>query len=266
MYCNFKLKYTFLLTNFICIFLLSCSNSYKLKDYSSKNYQIKDNLSTSNFSEIPLDKYRLNIEKEMNKVLNSSLVPMEIGCPEGKLGNFISDLTFTKAISYSELDPEIIRPDLCVLNNGGLRTSLPKGKVTRGKIFEIMPFDNQLVILELEPKDMHALVSYIKNKSMIEDSRKAGVPISGMRIRIYKGEVTRVFIGTKEIDPEKNYHVVTTDYLASGGDKMIFFKNAVKTYNTGILLRDAIINHIIDLDNQNILLNAALDGRIENGK
>ena len=106
------------------------------------------------------------------------------------------------------------------------------------------------------------LINYIKDKSIINQTRKAGVPISGIRLSIIGNEISRVFIGIEEFNNTKTYKVLTTDYLAKGGDLMTFFKNAKVISNTGLLLRDAIINYIEKLSKQNIQLNAQLDGRI----
>ena len=92
----------------------------------------------------------------MNEVLNTSNTLMEIGCPEGKLGNFITDLClYSIRKNINDLDSNEYM--FCILNNGGLRTSLPIGKISRGKIYEIMPFDNELVIVKITPDKMKKL-------------------------------------------------------------------------------------------------------------
>ena len=63
------------------------------------------------------------------------------------------------------------------------------------------------------------------------------------------------------MDKKKYYKVLTTDYLANGGDEMLFFKNCNR-YETNLLLRDVIINYITDIGNKNININAEIDGRV----
>ena len=53
--------------------------------------------------------------------------------------------------------------DFCLLNNGGLRTSLPQGNITRRKIFELMPFENELVVVTISKEKMTDLKAYLKN-------------------------------------------------------------------------------------------------------
>ena len=96
----------------------------------------------------------------------------------------------------------------------------------------------------MNPKQLNKLLNFIIEKSYESNSRKAGVPVSGIRLRISDNKITRGFINLNEIDNTKSYKVLTTDYLANGGDHMDFFKNCEDKTPTGILLRDAIINYI----------------------
>ena len=246
---------------FASTLLIQCSKSYKLIDYSSNNYNIDKNLSTNEFLEFDLKNYSKILEKEMNEVLNYSEKDMDIGCPEGLLGNFIADLTLISTIK--EVDNTLY---FCVLNNGGLRASLPKGKITRGKIYEIMPFDNEIVIIDLTQEQIEELFNYIKNRSLMKDTRKAGVPVSGLRMNINGTKISRIFIGIEEYNDQKKYKLITTDYLANGGDNMDFLKNSKNIAHTGVLLRDAIINYVVILNDQNIKISAELDGRINHAE
>ena len=252
---NYNFKYILLLYLFLS--LIGCKQQYKLTDSKSGNKEINNELSTNDFSETIISSYRAELDSKMNEVINTSLIDMEVGTPEGLLGNFVCDLTYKKAKEISD------KPvDFCLLNNGGLRTPLPKGEITRGKIFELMPFENEIVIVELSGENMLDLIDYIKTKSLMTNSRKAGVPVSGLRMIINNDKVSEVKIGSFVFDKSKNYRVATSDYLSNGGDHMDFFLDPISIENTGIKLRDAILTHIINLDNKNTELNAILDGRI----
>ena len=135
--------------------------------------------------------------------------------------------------------------------------------ITRGNIFEIMPFDNYLVILKLEPNQMEELLQYIKEKSSVGKSRKSGVPVSGLRMKISENKISRCMINNSAFNSDQTYYVLTTDYLAKGGEDMSFFKEAVQYINTGVLLRDAIINYISEINKSGIKVEAKYDGRIQ---
>ncbi len=248
----------------ILVLLISITtqcNHFKISNYTSENITIDEKLSTKSFNEINLKAYQDSINSEMDEVLNWAVKEMDVGSPEGLLGNFIADLSlFT--LNNLKKDSEL-KADFCILNNGGLRTPINKGPITRRKIFEVMPFENELVILKLNPKQLKMLIDFIIEKSYESNSRKAGVPLSGIRLRISDNKITRGFINLTEIDNFKSYNVLTTDYLANGGDHMDFFKNCEDRTPTGILLRDAIINYIKIINKTNTKVDAALDGRVE---
>jgi len=246
----------------IIISATSCKNSYKLTDTSSNNKAVSENLSTYNFSEVNIELFRDSLQSTMNEILNTSNTFMDVASPEGILGNFICDLSLNVIRKNIIGDLNSNEKIFCMFNNGGIRTSLPKGDITRGKIYEIMPFDNELVIVKISATKMQELFLYILNKSIIKDSRKAGVPVSGLRMLINNNKIENIFIGTKQYNQKYSYSILTTDYLARGGDGMVFFKDAIEIKQTGLLLRDVIIDYIINLKKQNIIIDASLDGRI----
>ena len=66
----------------------------------------------------------------------------------------------------------------------------------------------------------------------------------------------------KPIDRNKIYNVVTLDYLADGNNSMTAFKNAVKIDNTGITLRDIMIDYVHKQTAQGKEISSVEDGRI----
>lgn len=238
------------------LYLGSCTNSYKVIETNSENNTVISELSTTDSLYVLVKPYKIKLEASMLEVLNTSSVDMERGVPEGLLNNFVADLTLTTARSHSS---DFI--DVCLLNNGGLRVPILKGEVTRGMIFELMPFENELIVLELGGEEMTELINYVVKRSTIGNT-KTGVSISGMRVTITNGQASHVMIGTREYDPLKTYRIVTSDYLAGGGDEMTFFSGAISTEKLNLKLRDAILDYIIDLGKKNINLDAELDGRV----
>ena len=250
------LKYfVFLLSS--SFFVLGCNHNLHLVDSTSENRIAETSISTNSSSDSILSPYKKTLDSSMNAVLNTSLTEMEVGQPEGKLGNFITDLTLSTARKNSESPV-----DFCVLNNGGLRVPLPKGDITLRKIYELMPFENEIVIVTLKGEQILEMLEYIKDKTLLPPSRKSGVPVSGIRIMLSNNQVKQVFIGMYEFNPDKTYRIATSDYLANGGDHMDFFKTNEGIEKTGIKLRDAIIDYILVLKQKGIAINAALDGRI----
>ena len=221
----------------IAVLVLACSPEYKLQSYSDKVIEVESEIDSSILSII--NPYRLEIEDKMNEILTYTENNLTKGKPQSTLGNFVTDL----CLNYTDAD-------ICIMNNGGLRTSIDKGPISRGKIYELMPFENELVILELNKKDYIRLLQYIV--------QRGGEPFSGIKLIINnKGQmISNSWPVNFELG--EKVKVLTSDYLANGGDKMSFFKNK-KQYKIGIKLRDAIIDYCSKKDT----LNITLDNRIK---
>jgi hypothetical protein len=100
-----------------------------------------------------------------------------------------------------------------------------------------MPFENKISILLLRGGDMALLLNAI--------ARSGGAPVSGIKMRVNeKGQWTDASVGNRIFDSRQDYVLVTSDYLVSGSDNYPFLKNAIARFDTGILVRDAIIQHL----------------------
>jgi 2',3'-cyclic-nucleotide 2'-phosphodiesterase (5'-nucleotidase family) len=234
---------------------LACTPYVKIKSVETNVIPFDSTYST--FEDAEINSFIMPYKQKKDSVMHSSLatsqVPMVKGLPEGLLGNFVADLTLQQARKYYKSE-DGSGVDICLLNNGGLRTSLPEGVITREKAFELMPFDNMMVVLTLSGAQTKKLFDYVADNG--------GMPIAGCKLGIKDSSATFIEIGGKAFDISKSYKIATSDYLANGGDKMLFFKNPLETETLGILLRDAIIEYMIQEDKQGRSLNAKLDGRI----
>ena len=219
------MKLKFLIISIVAFLLTACSVQYNLQSHIETSFDVSAESDSASFSIIA--PYKAGIDSIINEVLCISEIDMTKGKPESLLGNFVTDLCLQQ---YSDI------ADICVMNNGGLRSSLTKGKITRGDIYTLMPFENKLVILELDKKSYLELLQYI--------IKRGGEPFSGIKIRVDENGT----ILNQSLDLSNNkVKVLTSDYLANGGDKMSFF-NEKKQELVGIKVREAIINHCLAND------------------
>ncbi len=191
--------------------------------------------------------YKEQLEAEMNQVIGQTAKDLTKGDPESTLGNFVSDLIHKQCEKYHGAPI-----DFTVTNTGGLRIPvLPAGDITRSKVFELMPFDNMLVVVEVEGNELPKLF-----KVMAE---KGGWPVSWhVRHTISNGETVDMTIGGQPIDNDKMYKVGISDYLANGGDNLFFLADK-KHHELGKLFRDAILEYISE---QKEPVDAELEGRV----
>jgi len=224
----------------VAIFIIACSPSYNLQSHHDEVIEVQAPVDSTVLAIIT--PYQNGIESQMNEVLCVSEMEMNKGKPESLLGNFVTDLCLNYADAH-----------VCVMNTGGLRSSLPKGNITRGDIYTLMPFENELVVLELDIESFKGLVDYI--------TKRGGEPFSGMTLKASsKGydieEVSRME-DYFDFNKGNKIRVLTSDYLANGGDKMWFFKDK-EQIKVGIKLRDAIIDHCSKSDT----ISSKLDNRL----
>ncbi len=197
--------------------------------------------------------YRNELETEMNEVLAHSAQHMEKASPEGLLNNFVADLILELGESLYDPD-EGSAIDFCLLNYGGLRTSIPEGPVTRGRIFELMPFENEMVVITLSAEKTRELFDYLA----LADR---GMPVSGVRLNVGEDRSWEAEIRGTPFEDRK-YRVLTSDYLAGGGDNMTFFLDPLDQKYLNMRIRDAIIQYLKQADSEGRKISAELDGRI----
>jgi len=174
--------------------------------------------------------------------------------PESPLSNFVSDLILDFAQSYALLNQPVIEVHFSLINHGGLRTSLPKGEITKGKIFELMPFENELVLLKLTGSQVYELAQHIASRD--------GEGVSGISFGMKSGRAEAILVKGKPLEMDSTYWMVTNDYIANGGDGMKILKEAVSRIETGEKIRDVVIRELKQLKADGLRLTAKTDGRI----
>lgn len=238
---------------FILILLLvsGCKPSTKITKVEATSVQMIDSEDSAIASFI--NPYKIKLDSEMNEILAVAAIPLVKGQPESVLGNFVCDLVLSESAKQSEVK-KVVKPDICLMNNGGLRTSIPEGPITLSKIYELMPFENELVIVTLKGSRIKNMLDYI--------AAAEGMPVAGLRMEIVNGKPKNVTINGEPFDENRNYRVVTSDYLSAGGDKMYFFAEPVSTESLNLLVRDAIVRYLKEQHKQNKKIEPKKDGRI----
>ena len=163
------------------------------------------------------------------------------GTGSGSLGNFVADGMRAQA-SLKTGKPVV----LALMNGGGMRrNTIGEGDLTARDIFELLPFENALVTLDLTGEQLTKLLQ------MVVSGREAQ---SGARV-VYKtnadkkSELVRATLrqgaGEKAIDPQATYTIVTIDYLYRvGGATYGVLREGKNMKELGITLRDAIMNYV----------------------
>lgn len=247
--------YTLLIT---CILLTSACNTYYYPEtVKAHNIPVSDSLASLDNTVVQTYlPYKKILEKDMNRVISVSEVEMTKGKPESYLTNFLGDLLLYEGKKVASERGLSYAPSVSYFNYGGIRTYIPKGKITVGKIYELMPFENQMVFVQLSGTQMHEFLNYIASKG--------GDSLGGARFTISGDKAENITIEGKPLNPSKKYWLVTNDYVAGGGDGLEVLTQRSDFLNTGEKIRDIIISYMEEQQAEGKPLTAKLDGRITN--
>ncbi|MGX7666163.1 5'-nucleotidase C-terminal domain-containing protein [Flavobacterium pedocola] len=228
------------------LFLLQSCSSNQYSNYKIEGKQIPVTNANGTVKTIEdfVAPYRNHINKDLDNILAYSPETLDKNKGEWQtaLSNLMADLTVEMGnpIFNKRTGKNI---DICLLNHGGIRAILPKGDVTTRTAFEIMPFENSLIIVELKGTQIKEMAEYILKEHKPH-------PLHGMKLVFDKNTmiIKSISVNGSPLDENKIYYVATSDYLSNGGDKMDFFKKTTKTHDMDYKLRNVIIDYFKKVD------------------
>ena len=240
-----KVSHIFLFIN-LGLYLISC-NSLVVDNTSFSRIEIigPDEIDISNQIQV----YRDSINYKLDNVIGYSdnlytKTDFNNINFNSSLGNLVADIIFIQSDSVFKKQ-ENKQIDFVLQNHGGIRSSLLEGDIKLTDIYKILPFENEIVILELPGETVKEMISFLNQE-------KNPHPFSGMSIKKNKK-----LIQNRIIDYNKKYYLATNDYLLNGGDNMFFLSKNTKVYRLGYSLRDA----FIDYTKTNVKLTSKIDDR-----
>jgi 5'-nucleotidase len=178
---------------------------------------------------------------------------------ESNLGNLIADGMVWKTKGAGV--------QIALQNGGGIRASIPKGPITVGKVYEVLPFGNTLVVMDLKGKEILAALE--NGVSQWEQGAGRFLQVSGLRYafdlaRPAGSRVVRVEVRTERgfapLDLEATYRVVVNNFIANGGDGFTVLKEAQGyRVDTGFSDAESFMDYLKELK----VVEAQVEGRIE---
>ncbi len=232
-------------------FLSTCGKHYYKQKEEYKHYSLKESSDKSAVSD-SITRFKLKVITETGKVIALAADELTKEGAETTLGNFVCD-----ALIYAGKLEFKTDPDLIILNRGGLRINLPKGEIKVSTIFELMPFENELVMLNVSgQKLLEHLPAFLEKKH----------PFAGMKVKMENRKVISILINGVTVDEKKNYVVFTSDYLSNGGDNIGFLKEPASLKTSNLKIRDAIIKYCNYLTENKKQITPYTDGRFEISK
>jgi len=226
-----------------CFVLVACKTESNWQKYG---YNIEINQQV--LSDSSIVKYYQPFKKNLEESLMNTPIsysPETYKKNDGELNSTLSNM-FADA-TYEMSNPVFNKMsgkniDIVLLNNGGIRSIISKGNISEKTAFELMPFENSIVVLELNGLSIIKMIDYLRKVKLQH-------PISGLQITLNNDySVNEVKINGVSIENEKKYYVATTDYLLEGGDKMYFLAETTKTTDINYKMRDILIDYFKKYD------------------
>lgn len=207
---------------------------------------ISDSLAEDASMDAMIAPFREEMESRMLRVIGTSSARL---LPSEGLGDLVTDAMLHKAESLWQQEA-----DFAVTNSGGLRNALPEGDITLGMVYEVMPFDNALVLATYTGEQVIEIA-----QSMARNSPQ---PVSGITFSIQSESAEDVLVQGRPVDPEADYYVVTIDYLVDGGGWMETLWSPKSRNNSGYFLRDTIAEYIQSIPDAGYVMNYDGEARI----
>ena len=235
----------------ISILFGSCKSVHTLKETATQYYKVDKKIDNAKSTEVEkiIAPYKQNLDAKMNEVIGYT-DGLSKKRTESTLGNWVADVIESKSANLT--DKKI---DFAIQNHGGLRlNSVAKGSITLGKVYEIMPFENFIVILEANGQSTLKFLNRM--------AEYGGWPISkSVKYIIKDNKATSIFIKGEPFNINRTYIIALPDYIANGGDKCFFLKDQPRE-TTGVLIRDILIEDIKDANENGKSIKAKIEGRV----
>ena len=194
--------------------------------------------------------YQTQWETEMGGVIGACSVDLKKQRPESNLGNWMADAIHRQA------EKQLGEPvDFALQNYGGIRIpEIKKGPISKGKIYELMPFDNKVLVLYLRDTEVLELIQHL--------AQSRGWPLSyGIKAKQLDATTFDIKIDGQPLQKDKIYKVAIPDYIANGGSGSFFLKDK-KRIDLGFFVRDGLIDDLKTLTENGQVIDSVIEGRL----
>ena len=196
--------------------LVSCHSAYNIIQVNpAKNTPITRDLPEQTSMIEFIEPYKLKMESKMNEILSHTSIELNKTGDNSNLGNLLADFTLEGAQDWANANGSF-PIDAAVINIGGIRSTIGAGNITTKQVFEVMPFENEVIIVKMKGSALQGLFDYYLKT-------QKNNPVSKLYIETDGGKILQAKINGAVVDPDRTYYIATSDYLAMGGDNMKFF-------------------------------------------
>lgn len=195
--------------------------------------------------------YKVQLDAKMNETIAALGTDLIKRQPESTMGNWVADGMLWGA------NQDNFSADFAITNYGGMRVPMiSAGLLTIGELYELSPFDNMLLIVDMPGNMVDTLFQYIASRD--------GWPVSkNIKLVISQKKLISATIDGKAVDPNKTYKVAMPDYVANGGDDARFIINLPRV-STEKMQRNILIDFARNTALSGNTIYTRMEGRIVN--
>jgi len=206
-----------------------------------------------------IEPYAAELSAAMSEVVGYTTVPLEgtrslIRTRETNLGNLVADMMRWAA------GPDV---QIALENGGGIRWHrlFPAGPITRGDVYNLLPFLNTLVMMDLTGAQIRQALENGVSKYPTADGRFpqiSGLTFTYDPTKPAGSRIVDVWVGGAPLDETAVYRVATNDFLAAGGDGYAVLTQGTNYVDTGVYLMDYMVDYLGEFSP----ISPAVEGRI----
>ncbi len=157
---------------------------------------------------------------------------------ESPLGNIVADAMLQAYPEY----------DFALTNSGGLRQDVDAGIVTVGNLISAFPFPNTIVQLELLGGEIRALFEHGAKLTNGVLQVSGGVAMAYDEKKDIGSRLIKCNINGKALEDTRIYKVLTSNFLADGGDGFTSFRKAKSKKKTNIEILETMVSYLKTFD------------------
>ena len=189
-----------------------------------------------------VDRWNEELQKRLNQVVGQTDVAWDgerasVRVKETNLGNLVADII-----------RDATGADMALTNGGGIRASINPGAITVADVYNVLPFDNTLAVIELRGMDIVEALEH--SVRLLPDQNGGFLQVSGITFEVMPeatvgARVINVKVNGRPLSMSTYYTVATNDFLVAGGDGYDSMKNGKLVAETGIMLRDVMVDFFL---------------------
>lgn len=217
----------------LLITVVSCNNSEQVPSYQWETVEVGADVGHSEEMEAIITPYRNQLDSMMNETIGYATCDLTTeGKYESVLGTFVCQLM----LHQSRLQYDFSVDAVLVNHEGGLRAPIGQGPIMLREIYEVMPFENDVVLLGIPGDRLIQLIKHI--------GKTGHCMVYPVTYAVYMNRVESIMISGRPIVENQVYNLAISDYLANGGDGLHMLTDVNKLEVTPVKVRDMIVDEI----------------------